>query len=67
MNGKAPILATLMAQDPSLKRLAWAYGCAKKDSEEERQLREALLTKADEMICRQPTPDDEPELFESGL
>lgn len=35
----------------SLKRLAWAYGCAKKDSDEERQLRELLLAKA-----RHPAP-----------
>lgn len=30
----------------SLKRLAWAYGCAPKGSDEERQLREILLEKA---------------------
>ncbi len=56
---KAPIPATLVSQNPSLKRLAWAYGCSKKNSEEERQLREALLSKVDELICR-PPPSDEP-------
>jgi hypothetical protein len=30
----------------SLKRVAWLYGCAKKDSAEERQLRDILITKA---------------------
>lgn len=30
----------------SLKRVAWAYGCAKKDSDEECQLRDILLRKA---------------------
>lgn len=29
----------------SLKRLAWAFGCAPKGSDEERQLRELLLEK----------------------
>ena len=30
----------------SLKRLAWAYGCAPKDSDEERELCMALVAKA---------------------
>lgn len=47
---KEPILATLMAQAPSLKRLAWAYGCSKKGSEEEAQLRRALLERAGEVL-----------------
>ena len=32
--------------DSSLKRLAWAYGCAKKGSEDEANLGELLLIKA---------------------
>lgn len=31
----------------SLKRIAWAYGCAKKGSEQEARLRDLLLTKLD--------------------
>lgn len=37
----------LDARDVSLKRAAWAYGCAKKGSEEERLLLELLLGRAD--------------------
>lgn len=33
----------LRMKHPSLKRLAWAFGCAKKGSEEEAELRNALL------------------------
>jgi hypothetical protein len=33
----------LLASNPSLKRVAWAYGCAKKGSDEERMLLAALL------------------------
>jgi hypothetical protein len=33
----------LLSANPSLKRVAWAYGCAKKGSEEETMLRSALL------------------------
>lgn len=47
-------IATLLA-DPgkcSLKRLAWAFGCSKHGSDEERQLRAALL----ERIKQEPTP-----------
>lgn len=47
---KEPILSTLMAQHPSLKRLAWAYGCAKKGSSEEDQLRRALLDHVVELL-----------------
>jgi hypothetical protein len=35
------------ARDVSLKRAAWAYGCAKKGSEEERLLLELLLGRAE--------------------
>ncbi len=31
--------------DSSLKRIAWAYGCAKRDSEEEADLGKLLLAK----------------------
>lgn len=33
----------------SLKRLAWAFGCAPKGSDEERQLRELLLEKVKQL------------------
>lgn len=42
------------AQTASLKRLAWAYGCAKKGSDEERQLRELLVSKALEESGSEP-------------
>lgn len=32
--------------DCSLKRIAWAYGCSPRDSDEERQLRDLLVAKA---------------------
>ena len=35
--------------DWSLKRLAWAYGCSKKGSEEESRLLAALLEKCREV------------------
>ena len=40
--------AASILEDPdrsSLKRLAWAYGCAKKGSEEERALGEILIAR----------------------
>jgi hypothetical protein len=36
----------LAPETASLKRLAWAYGCAKKGSDEERQLEVLLLERA---------------------
>lgn len=33
------------AETSSLKRIAWAYGCSKKDSDEERQLHALLVEK----------------------
>lgn len=33
----------------SLKRIAWAYGCARKGSDEERAMLEALLAKVRSM------------------
>ncbi len=44
--GKRPGTAPTIAAGASLKRIAWAYGCAKKGSDEERQLRELLVEKA---------------------
>ena len=48
----APKASELKAQrggivnpESSLKRLAWAYGCSKKDSEDEEMLRALLLAK----------------------
>lgn len=41
--------AASVIEDPdraSLKRIAWAYGCAKKGSDEERMLRTILLERA---------------------
>jgi hypothetical protein len=37
------IVLRLPLADVSLKRAAWAFGCAKKGSEEERRLRELLI------------------------
>ncbi len=51
-------IRVVLTQDSSLKLIAWAYGHSKKNSEEERQLREALLSKADELICRPPQSDE---------
>ena len=43
---RAAVARTIVTADTaSLKRLAWAFGCAKKDSDEERQLRELLLAR----------------------
>ena len=44
----------------SLKRVAWAYGCAKRDSDEERQLRDILLRKARQEPPASPEPSPAP-------
>jgi hypothetical protein len=44
----------------SLKRIAWAYGCAKKGSDEEAQLQQALLEKAARTNERGDLSDTEP-------
>lgn len=41
-----PIVATLTAEEPSLKRIAWAYGCVRKGTSEETQLETLLLRRA---------------------
>lgn len=41
------VAQTIISADTvSLKRIAWAYGCSKKDSDEERQLKAILLERA---------------------
>lgn len=35
----------------SIKRLAWAFGCAKKDSEEESALYRMLITKVESILA----------------
>jgi len=63
--GQAPpaIARTIAnAETSSLKRLAWAFGCARKGSDEERQL-EVLLTERvlalqTVPVCRAPTTEE---------
>lgn len=44
---QAAVARTIInASTSSLKRIAWAFGCAPKGSDEERQLRELLLDRA---------------------
>jgi hypothetical protein len=40
------IATTITAENPSLKRLAWAYGCVRKGTSEEKQLEALLLGRA---------------------
>lgn len=47
--GKPPLAIAMTianAETSTLKRLAWAYGCARKGSDEERQLEALLLERA---------------------
>lgn len=44
-----------LTADSTLKRLAWAYGTAKKDSPEEQTFLDLLLTKAQRML-KEPEP-----------
>lgn len=50
MSSSHAIAAILVEPDldkVSVKRIAWAFGCARKDTEEERQLYRLLLRKLD--------------------
>ena len=49
------IAKTIIDPGSSLKRLAWAYGCSKKGSDEERQLRGLLLAKLATESATDPT------------
>ncbi len=40
--------------ESSLKRIAWAYGCAKKGSDEEVWLRDLLLKKTKALLKEKP-------------
>lgn len=42
----APEIFTVPLKSLSLKRVAWAYGCAKKGSDDERKLLALLLERA---------------------
>ena len=49
-SGSSPraVAQTICHPNASLKRIAWAFGCAKKGSDEERQLRDLLVAKVKE-------------------
>jgi hypothetical protein len=40
----------LMSENASLKRIAWAFGCAKKDSAEETALCALLIERIEQML-----------------
>lgn len=48
------IAQTIINPTSSLKRLAWAFGCSPKGSDEERQLRDLLLDKAKQELEAKP-------------
>jgi hypothetical protein len=48
------------AADASLKRLAWAYGCARKGSDEEKQLEALLVQRVCDNQRKAKVPDPEP-------
>jgi len=41
----------LKPESVSIKRLAWAFGCAKKDSDEERQLYRMLRERFEKLLA----------------
>ena len=45
------VVAAYLGPDASLKRLAWAYGCAKSGSEDEARKLDMLTTRIAEMMA----------------